>query len=108
MKVLFVYITAKNKTQARTIGKTLVKEKLAACANIIDGMNSFYFWDGKLCDDREAVLIVKTRSGLLEKLVSRVKKLHPYEVPCIVALPVAGGNKRFLEWVIRETGGKKR
>ena len=103
MKLLFVYITAKDKAQARMIGKTLIKEKLAACANIIDKMNSFYCWDGKLCDDNEAVLIVKTRAALLEKLTQRVKKIHSYEIPCIVALPVVGGNEQFLDWIAKET-----
>ncbi|MCU0608396.1 MAG: divalent-cation tolerance protein CutA [Chitinispirillaceae bacterium] len=104
MKLLLVYITAQDKKQARMIGKTLVAEKLAACANIIENMNSFYFWEGKLCDDKEAVLICKTRATLLPALIRRVKKLHPYKVPCIVALPIVGGNRDFLTWVGKETG----
>jgi periplasmic divalent cation tolerance protein len=103
-----VYITAKDLTQARLIGKTLVCEKLAACANIFDRMNSFYFWDGKLCDDREAVLFVKTKKALLDRLVKRVKELHTYAVPCIVAFPIIGGNSDFLAWVGKETRSPKK
>jgi periplasmic divalent cation tolerance protein len=113
MRLMMVYITARDARQARTIGRTLVCERLAACANVISGMNSFYFWDGRLCSDREAVLIVKTRAALLERLVKRVKKLHSYSVPCIVAWPIEGGNREFIEWVRKETAagkapGKKR
>ena len=104
MQLLFVYITAKDKEQARAIGRAVVTEKLAACANIIDAMNSFYFWGGSLRDDTEAVLIVKTRELLLEPLIARVKQLHTYAIPCIVALPIVGGNKEYLEWLEKETG----
>lgn len=103
MKYLFIYITTKDKRQARKIGKALVAEKLAACANIIDKMESLYFWKGRLCDEREAVLVVKTRRPLLGALVKRVKRLHSYAVPCIVALPIAGGNPGFLSWVSENT-----
>jgi len=101
-----VYITARDKKQARTIGKVLVAERLAACANIFSGMNSLYFWKGRFCDDREAVLIVKTVDTLLNRLVKRVKSLHSYSVPCIVALPLVGGSRDFLSWVKQETAPK--
>jgi periplasmic divalent cation tolerance protein len=103
MHPLMVYITARDKKQARAIGKTLVTERLAACANIFDGMNSLYFWEGRFCDDREAVLIVKTQKAHLDRLIQRVKTLHSYSVPCIVAWPIAGGNKEYLDWVKKET-----
>jgi|WetSurMetagenome_2_1015567.scaffolds.fasta_scaffold100231_3 periplasmic divalent cation tolerance protein len=101
--LILVYITVKDKNQARAIGKALVREKYAACANIIDRINSFYFWEGSLCDDNEAALIVKTRKSLLDRLIKRVKELHTYSVPCIVALPIVGGNPDFLKWVQKET-----
>lgn len=107
MKPLFVYITAKDKKQARFIGKTLLAESLVACVNVLDGVNSLYFWEGKLCDDTEAVLIAKTIDANLGKLVKRVKKLHTYEVPCIVALPIVGGNEDFLKWIMSETSAGK-
>jgi periplasmic divalent cation tolerance protein len=101
------YITARDTRQARTIGKTLVRERLAACANVLSGMNSFYFWEGRLCSDREAVLIVKTRAALLERLVKRVKTLHSYSVPCVVAWPITGGNRDFIAWALKETAGER-
>ncbi|MBN2037794.1 MAG: divalent-cation tolerance protein CutA [Chitinispirillaceae bacterium] len=102
-RFFIVYVTAKNKNEARTIGRTVVSEKLAACANVFGGMNSFYFWDGDLCDDNEAVVVLKTRNLLLDKLIKRIKALHSYDVPCIVALPISGGNKEYLAWIGKET-----
>ena len=106
MQPLMVYITARNKKQAQKIGRALVTERLAACANIFDAIDSLYFWEGRLCDGRETVLIVKTRNTLLNRLVKRVKTLHSYSVPCIVALPIVGGNKEFLSWVKKETSAR--
>ncbi len=103
MKPLLIYITARDKKQAKRIGRKLVEERLAACANISGGIDSFYFWEGRLRRDHEAVLIVKTSHGLLNRLIKRVKSLHSYSVPCIVALPVIGGNPDFLAWVRKET-----
>lgn len=103
VKPLFIYMTTKDRKEARRIGKALVEEKLAACVNILDGMNSFYFWEGKLHDEREAVLIAKTMDSLLPRFVTRVKRLHSYSAPCIVAMPIVGGNRNFLSWIARET-----
>lgn len=105
MKFLMVYMTAKDAAEARAIGKALLTEKLAACINILDGMNSLYVWKGRFCDERESVIIAKTRSSLLPRLVRRVKQLHSYEVPCVVALPIVGGNGDFLAWVGKNTDG---
>ena len=106
--IILVYITAKDKNQARAIGRALVREKYVACANIIDRINSLFFWEGNLCDGSEAALIVKTRKSLLDKVIKRVKELHTYSVPCIVALPIAGGNPDFLKWVRQETERKRK
>ena len=102
MEIYMIYITASSKDEARTIGRELVLSKLAACANIFDNMNSFYYWDGKLQDDTEAVLIAKTTKERVPQLIDKVKSLHSYECPCIVTLPVAGGNPAFLNWVVAE------
>ena len=103
MKLNIVYITTKNKKEARKIGKALIEEKLAACVNTIDGMNSMYFWEGKLQDDQEAVLIAKTKEKLVADLTKRVKALHSYSCPCIISLPILGGNEDFLAWIEAET-----
>ena len=103
IEIYMIYITASSKDEARTIGRELVLSKLAACANIFDNMNSFYYWDGKLQDDTEAVLIAKTTKERVPQLIDKVKSLHSYECPCIVTLPVVGGNPAFLNWVVAET-----
>lgn len=102
MEAILTYITTKDKQQARLIGKTLVEERLAACVNIIDGMQSIYWWEGAISEDNEAILIAKTRNSLLEKLTDRVKSLHTYTCPCIIAIPISGGNRDYLGW-IKET-----
>lgn len=99
-----IYITAADRDEAVTIGSALVKERLAACANVIDGVRSLYWWDGEVQDDAEAVLILKTRSDLVEALTRRVKELHSYDVPCIVVWPIVGGNPDYLDWIGGATG----
>ena len=101
--MIFVYITTKDKEQARYIGKKLLEERLVACVNIIDNMESIYWWSGELTEDTETVLIAKTREPLLDKLTQKVKSLHSYACPCIVALPVLGGNTSYLQWIKDET-----
>lgn len=103
MKCNFIYITAKNRSEAKRIGETLVRERLSACVNIISGMNSIYRWEGEICRGSEAALIAKTRSALVPGLIKRVKALHSYSCPCIVSLPITGGNKDFLKWIHTET-----
>ena len=101
-KINFVYITAGSTDEARTIGKSLVNSKLAACVNIIGNMNSLYMWGSEIQDDQEVVLIAKTREDRVQELIEKVKSLHSYDCPCIVSLPVSNGNQAFLDW-IRET-----
>ena len=103
MAVCFVYITAPDKAAALKIGRALVDERLAACANVFDGMTSVYRWQGKVQEGGEAVLIAKTREELVPTLTDRVRALHSYECPCVVALRVAGGNEPFLDWIEAET-----
>jgi periplasmic divalent cation tolerance protein len=99
MQLILVYITTKDKSQAEEIGKKLVEEKLAGCVNIIDGMKSIYYWDNSLQQDCEAILIAKTAHHLLPQLTSRVKQLHTYNCPCVIALPLIGGNPDYLQWL---------
>ncbi len=103
MTYCLVYITAGTAEEARRIGAALVEERLAACANVIDGMRAIYRWEGRVQNDEEAVLIVKTRADLLDALTERVKALHSYEIPCVVGIPIVGGNADFLEWIGAET-----
>ena len=102
MKVNFVYMTAGSREEAHKIGRELVVSKLAACVNILEGMNSIYMWDGKIQDDSEVVMIAKTTENRLPELVEKVNSLHSYDCPCIVAIPVSGGNQAFLDWIAQE------
>jgi periplasmic divalent cation tolerance protein len=102
MKINLIYITAKDKAEARKIGSELIESKLAACVNIIDNMNSMYVWQGKIQDDKEAILIAKTTEARVPLLIEKVKTLHSYDCPCIVSIPVSGGNREFLDWIANE------
>lgn len=103
MRTMFVYVTASSRREALDIGRAVVEERLAACANIMDGMRSIYWWDGKVEEAGEAAMVLKTTEGLLPALIQRVKVLHSYECPCIVALPIEAGNPDYLDWIARET-----
>jgi periplasmic divalent cation tolerance protein len=102
MAVNFIYVTAGSKTEAQKIGKALVEERLAACVNILDGMQSIYRWEEKIQQDTEVILIAKTTDNLVPALVAKVKSLHSYDCPCIVSLPVLNGYPPFLDWVHAE------
>lgn len=103
MSACFVYVTAPDKAAALKIGRALVDARLAACANVFDGMTSVYRWQGRVQEDSEAVLIAKTRDELVPALTAKVRALHSYECPCIVALPVVGGSQAFIDWIEAET-----
>jgi periplasmic divalent cation tolerance protein len=103
MEALFVYVTCQDRAEALRVGQAVVEARLAACANVIDGMASIYWWEGKLETGTETVLVFKSRSALLEPLTALVKQHHSYTVPCVVALPIVGGNPDYLAWLLRET-----
>jgi len=100
-----VYITAANEAEAAKLARGLVEARLAACANILGPIRSFYWWDGKVQEEGEIALVAKTRAELVDALTTKVKELHSYSVPCIVALPIAAGNADFLDWIGQETRG---
>ena len=103
MEFVFAYITAGSRDEALRIGRALVEERLAACANILDGMTSIYRWQGAIEEATETVLIAKTRAELFDRLAARVRDLHSYEVPCVVELKVGRGNPAYLDWLRDET-----
>jgi periplasmic divalent cation tolerance protein len=100
---IVVLITASSREEADLIGKTLVDEHLAACTNIVREVRSLFFWEEKTRDEQETLLIVKSRLPLMEKLVARVKSLHSYTVPEIIALPVVAGSREYLNWIQETT-----
>lgn len=99
--MIFVYITCKNKNEARKIGLTLVKKRLVACCNIFP-IESIYHWKNKIIQDREVVLIVKTLKKNFQKIEKEVKRLHSYEAPCILEISIEKGNLEYLNWLKRE------
>jgi periplasmic divalent cation tolerance protein len=107
MPVMFVYATAGDAAEALRIGRTVVEERLAACANVLDGMRAVYWWQGAVQEAGEAVLILKTTDERLGALIARIRDLHSYDCPCIEALPVVAGNQDFLDWVASETHGSR-
>lgn len=103
MKISLIYITIDSYEAAEILGKKLVEENLVACVNILPGMTSFYRWQGAIETAKETVMIAKTQVSLVDQLTMRVKSLHSYTVPCVVAVPIEGGNSDFLKWVERAT-----
>ena len=103
MKYVVVFVTAPNKKQARKIADEIVKERLAACASIIEGIESTYWWQGKIEKANETLIIMKTKSTLAKKLIKKVRALHSYVVPEIICVPIIDGNPEYLKWVEKET-----
>ncbi|MCE5311982.1 MAG: divalent-cation tolerance protein CutA [Nitrospiraceae bacterium] len=102
MEPVIVFITAKDETEAALIAHSLVEERLAACVNIIKSVRSIYRWEGKVEDENETLLIAKTRRGLFDKLRKKVKTLHSYAVPEIIAAQIAEGSAEYLSWLMQE------
>jgi len=98
---IFIYITNPNKEEAKKIAKHLIEKKLIACANIYDNITSIYFWEGKIADENECVLIAKTLDKNFEKVKTEVEKIHTYKIPCIVKIPVSS-NQKYFEWIKEE------
>lgn len=99
MEEIVIYITVPNEDEAARISKTLVKEKLVACVNIIKNVRSIYSWQDKIEDDVEVLMIAKTKKSLFAKVSNRVKELHTYTVPEIIALPIIIGSEDYLNWM---------
>ena len=99
IKYIMVFVTAKDKPQAQKIADGLLKDRLAACVNIIRDVRSFFWWQGKIDEAGEVLLVIKTKKVLLKKVVLKVKALHSYDVPEVIALPVVGGNYDYLKWI---------
>ncbi|MDP2940879.1 MAG: divalent-cation tolerance protein CutA [Candidatus Omnitrophota bacterium] len=94
-----VFITASSKKEARRIAEALVKQKLAACVNIIGGVESLFWWQGKVDRAKEVLLVAKSTKKALPKLIRQAKALHSYTCPEIIALPIIAGEKSYLNWI---------
>jgi periplasmic divalent cation tolerance protein len=97
------YVTAGSREEGLRIGRAVVGERLAAGANVIDGLTSLYWWQGRLEQAGEALLILKTRAELVSPLIARVCELHSYQCPPVVALPIQAGQPDYLRWIVAET-----
>jgi periplasmic divalent cation tolerance protein len=96
---IVIFITAANKKEAGRIARKLVENRLAACVNIVDKIDSVFWWKEKIDRAQEVLLIIKSKRPKLNKLIKLVKSLHSYRVPEIIALPIVGGNRSYLEWL---------
>lgn len=100
---IVVYITAPGEEEAAGLARALVEAKLAACVNMVSNIRSIYSWQGKIEDDKELLMIVKTQRHLFDRLAAKVKEIHSYDVPEIIALPIVGGSPDYLRWLQEST-----
>lgn len=101
---IVVLVTTSGVRQAKKIARALVEGRLAACANLIEPVRSIYRWEGKLAEDRECLLIIKTTRGRFEEVRACVEKLHSYSVPEVIALPIVDGAANYLNWIAESVG----
>ncbi|HEX6292651.1 MAG TPA: divalent-cation tolerance protein CutA [Herpetosiphonaceae bacterium] len=101
---LVVLVTAPTIEEAAQLGRALVEERLAACANLVPGLRSIYRWQGAIQDDAEVLLLIKTSATHLDQLTQRIVELHSYETPEVLALPVVGGSSAYLQWLAMQVG----
>ena len=101
---IVVFITAKDNEEAQKIAKSLLKRRQVACVNIVPEVNSHFWWQDKLGSTQESLLVIKTKDTLLPDIIKSVRKIHSYDVPEIIALPIVGGNQDYLEWIDKEVG----
>jgi periplasmic divalent cation tolerance protein len=99
MAVIAVFSTFPNAEVASSVARTLVDERLCACVNLVPAIRSIYRWQGAICDEVEVLALIKTTEDRLAALEARLVELHPYDVPELIALPVAGGHAPYLAWV---------
>ena len=102
MEPALLYITAANREEANLLCRELVGERLVACANIVEHVTSFYWWQGEIEQNSEIVIIAKTLASHVERVTERVKALHSYDCPCVAAVPITGGNQDYIEWIRKE------
>ena len=100
---IVVLVTASNEDEAAKIARTLVEERLAACANIIRNIRSIYRWEGEVQDDPEVLMVIKTRKELFGRIEKRVRELHSYDVPEVISLDITEGSEPYIKWLSGST-----
>lgn len=103
MSLATLYVTTPSKEDALRIAQALLEKRLVACANILEGCTSLYWWDGRIQSDQECVMICKTRMTLVTRAAALIEELHPYDVPCVTAMPILKAARKYAEWVVAET-----
>lgn len=103
MDIIVIYCTVPDKKTAEKIAQILVKEKLAACVSVVDKVQSFFSWEGNLCNEKELLLIIKTKRTNYDKIRFMIEEQHPYNVPEIIALPVVNCSEEYMRWLVHET-----
>lgn len=96
---IVIFVTASGKQEAEKIASGLVEKRLAACVNIVEKVGSLFHWQGKIDRAEEALLIIKSKKQKLNQIIKLVKSLHSYQMPEIIALPIIGGDKKYLNWI---------
>jgi periplasmic divalent cation tolerance protein len=99
---IVVLSTCASPEDAARIARALVEKKLAACVNVLPAVRSFYRWKGAIEDEQESLLVIKSSRGLFDQLRAEIEKLHSYEVPEVIAVPIVDGSEGYLEWLDRE------
>lgn len=102
-KVVFLYVTSSSEEEAKKIAKILLENRLCACVNIFPQITSFYWWENKIEESTESIMIVKTRESLVSKVEETILQHHSYTIPCIMVFPAEGGFNLFIEWIFKET-----
>ena len=106
-RAVFVYTTYPSVVEAEQAGRTLVERRLCACVNILPGMVSLYWWQGKIDRGDEVVMIIKTRAGLAEPVRAAVKQMHSYSTPAILVLPIEAVDPDYHAWIVAEASGER-
>ena len=102
MSAVFIYVSAGDQEEAFHLGQILVEERLAACANILGPTTALYWWEGKVEKSTEVALVLKTSAELVEAITLKINTIHTYDCPCVVALPITGGDTEFLNWIEKQ------
>ena len=105
-EIIIVFVTVPGLREGSRISKAILTSRLAACVNVIPGVQSIYKWKGKIVQEKEAMLVLKTTRPRYRKLEQKIKQLHPYEVPEVIAIPLIFGSPQYIEWVTREVADR--
>lgn len=103
MDIIVIYCTVPNKKLAKSITKIIMRHKLAACVSMVDRVQSVFSWDGEICEEKEVLMMIKTRRANYGKIKLVIEDMHTYSVPEIIALPIVDCSEDYLKWLIKET-----